>query len=89
MAEVWFKMAIVKQIQEDTITWASQIRFGGHDEPMLINYHNNFKGDRGSVRITKTTILEVLTEEELVNLQSKLQRLADHFNPDREENEIL
>lgn len=82
-------MAIVKQIQEDTITRAYEIKFGGHSDPLMISYTNNLKGFRGTQRVTKESILEVLTEEELVNLQDKLQRLADHFNPDREENEEI
>lgn len=82
-------MAVEKTINQTITTRAYEITFKSRIEPMVISYTSDALGFRGVAEIDSELILEAITQEELIVLQQILQKLADHFNPDRAEDESL
>lgn len=82
-------MAVEKTINQTITTRAYEIVFKSKTEPMAISYTSDVLGFRGVAEIDAELILQAITQEELIALQQILQKLADHFNPDRAEDEAL
>lgn len=76
-------MAVEKTINKTGITRAYEIIFRSKTEPMSISYNSDILGYRGDKKIDSELILEAITQEELIELQATLQKLADYFNPDK------